>query len=197
MDNKNLRAIDSRQKSVLGTGDIKITASVWSAISFWNASRVLTKKGRALGAQDDLLVYEMETNTSSLCRNNNRDTWIKLLLNAVIKKEGSLDFMDGESLNWPKIKQPNFVHGITVLRITRIIMGHRDALKHWSQQQSNLKTAQKKLTISHPVTLLSVESAAAAEAEEEAKYTDASHSLPQETSDLLPTHDVPESWEDL
>ena len=196
MDNKNLRALDSRQKSVLGTCDIKITASVWSAISFWNASRVLTKKGRALGAQDEALVREMETNASSLCRNNNRDAWIKILLNAIIKKEGSLDFMDGESLNWPKIKQPNFVHGITVLRITHIIMGHRDALKQWSQQQTNLKTAQKIPTFSHHVTMLSVENAAAAEAEEEAKYTDAPHSPPQETI-CLPTNDVPESWEDL
>ena len=192
MDNKNLRAIDSRQKSVLGTGDIKITASVWSAISFWNASRVLTKKGRAVGVQDKAIVCEMETSTSSLCRNNCRDAWIKLLLNAIIKKEGSLDFMDGESLNWPKIKQPNFMYGITVLRITHIIMEHRDALNQWSQQQSKLKASQKMPTRLHHCMLQAVENAAAEEAAEEAKYT----SAPQETIDPQPT-DVPESWEDL
>lgn len=192
MDSKNLRAIDSRQKSALGNGDIKITAITWSAISFWNASRVLTKKGRDLGAQDEALVREMETNTSSLCRNNNRDAWIKIMLNAIIKKEGSLDFMDGESMNWPKIKQPNFVRGINVLQITHIIMGHRDALKQWSQQQSSLKTSQKMSTFSHDVTMQALETAAAAEAEEEAKYT----VVPQETIDQQP-NDVPESWEDL
>ena len=195
MDNKNLRAIDSRQKSVLGAGDIKITASVWSAISFWNASRVLTKKGRDLGVQDEALVREMETNASSLCRNNSRDSWIKLLLNAIIKKEGSLDFMDGESLNWPKIKQSNFVHGITVLRITHIIMEHRAALNRWSHQQSKLKTSQKMPAASHHVTLIALENAAAEEASEEAKYSD-SPPPPQETIHP-PLNDVPESWEDL
>ena len=191
MDNKNLRAIDARQKSVMGTGDIKITASVWSAISFWNASRILTKKGRELIVQEENIVNEMETNQSLVHRTINRDAWVKLLLNAIIKKEGSLDFMDGESLNWPKIKQPTFIYGITISRITHIIMAHRETLKQWNQQQTKLKTSQKQISRIQTVTMVDVERAAAEEAAEEAKYSIAAHPSPQETID------VPESWEDL
>ena len=196
MDNKNLRANDSRQKSVLGTGDVKITASVWSAISCWNASRILTVRGRGLNERDVALVQEMETNPVAMERIKSKDEWVKILLNAIIKKEGSADFMDGEeSMNWPKIKQNDFKQGITVSQITTIIMGHREALKKWVKQQADVKAKQKAAKAATTAKKV-CESAAAEEAVvAEAVAVAVAVTLPQ--AELKELAEVPESWEDL
>ena len=191
MDNKNLRAIDARQRSVVGSGDVKITASVWSALSYWNASRILTPRGRGFNAQEEKMVHEMETNPVAIERIKHKDDWVKALLNAIIKKEGSLDFMDGEeSVNWPKIKQYDFKHGIAVSQITSIVMEHRESLKKWAKQQADVKAKQK-------AAKMVVKQAQAQVAE--APQAQAAAEAPQaaETQVVDAPQEVPESWEDL
>lgn len=194
MDNKNLRAGDSRQKSVVGAGDVKITASVWSAISCWNASRILTVRGRGLNELDVAMVHEMETNPVAMERIKSKDEWVKVVLNAIIKKEGSAEFMDGEeSTNWPKIKQSDFKQGITVAHITSIIMAHREALKKWAKQQADVKAKQKAAKTVVKKTLVAAEEVVADHAEEKADAVIA------EQVELIAQQpvEVPESWEDL
>lgn len=189
MDNKNLRATDARQRSVLGSGDVKITAGVWSALSFWNASRILTQRGRGINAIEEKMVREMEYSPVALERLKHRDEWSKAILNAIIKKEGSLEFMDGEeSMNWPKIKQCEFKHGITISQITSIIIGHREALKKWDKQQTENKKKQKtsKILATRSHTY-------------QAEETDTAPQLRQTQSLTLDAlcEAVPESWEEL
>jgi hypothetical protein len=185
--NPNLRASDARQKSVFGEGDIKITASIWMTLSLWNASRVLTSGGFALYKQEKKLIQEMETNPIALERIKLKAVWVKTVLNAIIKKEGSSDFIVGESsTNWPKIKEPAYNHGISLVELTRIIQEHRQAVKSWSQQQTQNK--QKKPSPS--LKSVAVEELVKPDAVVPESWEDAVE------ESVKPDVVVPESWED-
>ena len=176
----NLRASDARQKSVFGVGDIKITASIWGCLSMWNASRVLTHDGFERYKQEKTLIRDMETCPVAMDRIKHKAAWVKAILNAIIKKEGSSDFLVGEaSTNWPKIKQSEYKHGISVDELTRIIQEHREALKSWAQQQTQNK--QKKTVHVQTVAQAEVIEVESSAAEEPAKLVVV----------------VPESWEDI
>ena len=171
--NPNLHASDARQKSILGAGDVKITTSVWATLSMWNASRVLTQSGYASYKEEKKLIHAMETTPVELDKIKHTAAWVKIVLNAIIKKEGSNDFLVGEkSTNWPKIKQPEYKRGISVVELTRVIQEHRQALTIWAQQQTQNKQKQKQVAV-----VMAEEPVAVVMAEEPV--------------------DVPESWEDL
>ena len=140
-------------KSILGEGDVKITSRVWATISTWNAGRVLTLHGYASYKEEKKLIQAMESAPNALDKIKYTATWVKIVLNAIIKKEGSGVFLVGEeSTNCPKIKQPEYMRGISVIEITRIIQAHRQTLKNWARQKS--QTKQKNIVLKNETTLI-------------------------------------------
>ena len=182
--NPNLHASDARQKSILGAGDVKITTSVWATISMWNASRILTQSGYARYKEEKKLIQAMETTPVALDKIKYTAAWVKIVLNAIIKKEGSDDFRHGEeTTNWPSIKQPEYKRGISVVEITRVIQEHRRALINWAQQQTQNKQKQKQKPVA---IVMAEEPVAIVMAEEPVAVVMAEEPVA-----------VPESWEDL
>ena len=180
----NLRASNARQISAFGTGNVSITTHMWSALSCWNASMVLNHSNKELVEQEASVVRVMETSPIAAERFKSKHIWVNNVLDAIMKKKGSQDFLCGEeSTNWPKIKQSRFPHGIAVSLITQIIMEHRDSLKKWAHAQAEIKEKSIKSK------LLKHEMKCRPEEPEPTAFKCA--------EEIVIPPEVPENWEDL
>lgn len=130
-----LKAKDARHKSIY-KNNIPIIKTDWNVIGYWNASLVLFDSGIDILDKDRQHVELMKNGKTSTEQTTNRDKWCFRIVNELIRKQGTKQFLLGEeSSNWPKIKEYEYKNGISIDRITDIIMNHRKALETWKQNK--------------------------------------------------------------
>lgn len=130
-----LKAKDARHKSIY-KNNIPIKMMEWNVIGHWNASLVLFNSGIDILYKDKQYVNLMRNGKTLTEKSTNRDKWCFRIVNELIRKQGTKQFLLGEeSSNWPKIKEYEYKNGISIDKITDIIMSHREALEIWKQNK--------------------------------------------------------------
>lgn len=123
----------------VNTGRIKINNDAWFAISMWNAMEIFKSD-----STDFNYISRMMKNDMYDVRVNNRNTWIKKIIDSFLKKTGINYFIEPQldiKTNFPKIKESDYNNGITIFKLTEIILNHRIEVKKWLQAQFEQKNA--------------------------------------------------------
>ena len=168
-----LKAVTAEHKKRVGSGNLKVKKGDWSVLSMWNAHLVIHEHKELL--DKDKKDAEMV-----------RDGWTKRIVGEMIRKSSVNQFRVGEeSTNFPKISAQEYVRGITVEKITEILMNHREALTEWKKNKAKKEKMAKEQKAE--------ERAAKQAAEERA----AEEPVSQRTATLLEIAEVVDDWEDL
>ena len=170
-----LKAVTADHKKRLGSGNLKVLKGDWSVLSYWNAHLVIHEHKELL--DKDKKDAEMV-----------RDGWTKRIVGEMIRKSSVNQFRVGEeSTNFPKISAQEYKRGITVEKITEILMNHREALSEWKKNKAKKEKMAKEQKAERAAKQAAEERAAAEPAEEE---------VSERTATLLEIAEV-DDWEDL
>ena len=144
-----LKAVDAGHKKKIGDGNLKVKEKDWNSLTMWNAHLVLHEHKEMLEKD--------KRNAGRITEKKNRDEWTKRIVGEMIRKQSVNQFRVGEeSTNFPKIKEKEYNRGITVEKITEILMNHREVLIEWKKNKAK-KAAEDRLVKERPVKQLSAE----------------------------------------
>ena len=149
-----LKAVDAGHKKKYGDGNVKVLKQDWNSLTMWNAHLVLHEHKEMLEKD--------KRNAERITEKKHRDEWTKRIVGEMIRKQSVNQFRVGEeSTNFPKIKEQEYKRGITVEKITEILVNHREILIEWKKNKAKkaaeVRLAKERMTEERPVEQLSAE----------------------------------------